>query len=39
VTANAAAVPPSNATTSRVERKRGTDPRVYLVLSGRQTGS
>ena len=28
VTANAAAVPPSNATTSRVESKRGNAPRV-----------
>ena len=30
VTANAAAVPPSNATTSRVERNRGTAPQLYV---------
>ena len=30
VTANAAAVPPSNATTRRVERNRGTAPQLYV---------
>src|SRR5712691_13425379 len=37
VTANAAAVPPSSATTSRVERTRGNPPRVYALPSGCRT--